>query len=63
MKTTVERLFEQEMRCMERKERSKLPLNIELFEKVDILKKEIELIQKKEALNALDTKRYELQGP
>jgi pre-mRNA-splicing factor SPF27 len=63
MKTTVERLFEQEMRRMKRKERSKLPLNIELFEKNDILKKEIERIQKKEALNALDTKRYELQGP
>lgn len=63
MKTTVERLIEQEMRRMKRKERSELPLNIDLFEKDEILKQEIERIQKKDALNALDTERYELQGP
>lgn len=63
MKTTVERLIEQEMRRMKRKERSDLPLDIELFEKDDMLKQEIERIKKKQPLNALDTKRYELQGP
>ncbi|CAO0802707.1 unnamed protein product [Mucor circinelloides] len=63
MKTTVERLIEQEMRRMKRKERSDLPLNIELFEKDEMLKQEIERIKKKQPLNALDTKRYELQGP
>lgn len=63
MKATVERLIEQEMRRMKRKERSELPLNIDLFEKDEILKKELERIQKKESLNALDTERYELQGP
>jgi pre-mRNA-splicing factor SPF27 len=63
MKTTVERMIEQEMRRMKRKERSDLPLNIELFENDEILKQEIERIKRKEPLNALDTKRYELQGP
>lgn len=63
MKATVERLIEQEMRRMKRTERSELPLTIDLFEKDEILKKEIERIQNKEALNALDTERYELQGP
>lgn len=63
MKTTVERMIEQEMRRMKRKERSELPLNVELFTNDDILKQEIERIERKEPLNALDTKRYELQGP
>ncbi|CEP08357.1 hypothetical protein [Parasitella parasitica] len=63
MKVTVERMIEQEMRRMKRKERSDLPLSIDLFEKDEILKQEIERIKKKEQLNALDTKRYELQGP
>ncbi|KAI9487229.1 MAG: Pre-mRNA-splicing factor SPF27 [Benjaminiella poitrasii] len=63
MKITVERMIEQEMRRMKRKERSDLPLNIDLFEKDDLLKKEIERIEKKQPLDALDIKRYELQGP
>ncbi|KAI8645873.1 Pre-mRNA-splicing factor SPF27 [Parasitella parasitica] len=62
-KATVERLIEQEMRRMKRKERSDLPLSIDLFENDEILKQEIERIKRKEQLNALDTKRYELQGP
>lgn len=63
MKSTVERMIEQEMRRMKRTERSDLPLNIDLFEKDELLKKEIERIQKKEPLQALDTQRYILQGP
>jgi hypothetical protein len=47
MKTTVERMIEQEMRRMKRVERSDLPLNIDLFEKDELLKQEIERIQKK----------------
>lgn len=63
MKTTVERLIEQEMRRMKRTERSELPLNIDLFKKDEILKNELERIQNKQPLDALDTERYELQGP
>lgn len=63
MKATAERLIEQEMRRMKRVERSELPLNIDLFETDEILKKEIERIQKKQPLEALDTQRYVLQGP
>ena len=63
MKTTVERLIEQEMRRMKRKERSELPLDIDLFANDAILKQELERIQNKKALDALDTERYELQGP
>lgn len=63
MKTTVERLIEQEMRRMKRKERSDLPLSIDLFEKDDSLKQEIQRVQKKEPLDVLDTERYELKGP
>lgn len=63
MKTTVERLIEQEMRRMKRKERSELPLSIDLFEKDDLLKQELQRVQKKEPLDILDTERYELKGP
>ncbi|CAO3621981.1 unnamed protein product [Mucor hiemalis] len=63
MKTTVERLIEQEMRRMKRKERFDLPLSIDLFEKDDSLKQEIQRVQKKEPLDVLDTERYELKGP
>lgn len=63
MKTTVERLIEQEMRRMKRKERSELPLSVDLFEKDDLLKQELQRVQKKEPLDILDTERYELKGP
>ncbi|KAI8973699.1 Pre-mRNA-splicing factor SPF27 [Mycotypha africana] len=62
-KLTVERLIEQEMRRMKRKDRSELPLTVNLFEKNELLKQEMERIAKKQPLDALDTKRYELKGP
>lgn len=63
MKVTVERLIEQEMRRMKRTERSDLPVSVNLFEQDPMLKQELERVQKKEGLEALDTERYELKGP
>ncbi|OBZ85083.1 Pre-mRNA-splicing factor SPF27 [Choanephora cucurbitarum] len=63
LKTQVERMIEQEMRRMKRTERSSLPLTANLFEKNSLLKQELERVEKKEPLDVLDTKRYELQGP
>ncbi|GAA5803807.1 hypothetical protein HPULCUR_009292 [Helicostylum pulchrum] len=63
MKVTVERLIEQEMRRMKRTERSQLPLTIDLFEHDPLLKQELDRIQQKQGLDALDTERYELKGP
>ncbi|KAI8981418.1 Pre-mRNA-splicing factor SPF27 [Pilobolus umbonatus] len=63
MKTTVERLIEQEMRRMKRKERSDLPSTVELFTHDDVLKQEWERVKNKQPLQALDTERYELKGP
>ncbi|KAI7863338.1 Pre-mRNA-splicing factor SPF27 [Spinellus fusiger] len=64
MKTTVERLIEQEMRRMKRKEdKSSLPTRVDLFQNNDVLAQELQRVQKKETLTALDTSRYELKGP
>ncbi|KAI8356600.1 Pre-mRNA-splicing factor SPF27 [Choanephora cucurbitarum] len=63
LKAQVERMIEQEMRRMKRTERSSLPLTANLFEKNSLLKQELERVEKKEPLDVLDTKRYELQGP
>ncbi|KAI9006565.1 Pre-mRNA-splicing factor SPF27 [Phycomyces nitens] len=63
MKASVDRMIEQEMRRMRRKEKSTLPTSINLFEHDEMLAEELERVQKKEPLNALDTSRYELQGP
>lgn len=66
MKATVDRLIDQELRRMRRKEGgdgSSLPMQIELFQSSDILKQELERLKRKEPLNALDISRYELKGP
>ncbi|KAI8098467.1 Pre-mRNA-splicing factor SPF27 [Halteromyces radiatus] len=63
MKASVDRLIEQEMRRMKRKERSELPLSVDLFQNNDILSQEWHRVGKKENLVALDETRYELQGP
>ncbi|KAI8073498.1 Pre-mRNA-splicing factor SPF27 [Gilbertella persicaria] len=62
-KAEVERLIEQEMRRMKRTERSSLPLTIDLFQHDSLLKQELERVERKQPLDVLDTKRYELQGP
>lgn len=63
MKATVERLIEQEMRRMPRKERSSLPTQVELFQDNELLSQEWQRIKNKEPLIALDAERYELKGP
>lgn len=66
MKATVDRLIDQELRRMRRKEGgdgSRLPMQVELFQTSDILKEEWERLKKKEPLNVLDISRYELKGP
>lgn len=63
MKAEVERMIEQEMRRMKKKERSELPTTINLFEDNESLKQEFDRVQQKKILNALDTERYELKGP
>ncbi|KAL0082367.1 Pre-mRNA-splicing factor SPF27 [Phycomyces blakesleeanus] len=65
MKATVDRMIEQEMRRMRRKDddKSSLPTKINLFEDDEILTQELERVHKKQPLSALDTSRYELQGP
>ncbi|CAO3625644.1 unnamed protein product [Cunninghamella blakesleeana] len=63
MKTTVDKLIEQEMRRMKRKEQSELPLTIDLFQNNPVLSQEWTRVGKKETLDALDVTRYELQGP
>ncbi|KAI8377400.1 Pre-mRNA-splicing factor SPF27 [Radiomyces spectabilis] len=63
MKATVDRLIEQEMRRMKKKDRSSLPMQVELFQNNESLSQEWQRVSKKEPLDALDTTRYELQGP
>ncbi|KAI8332631.1 Pre-mRNA-splicing factor SPF27 [Chlamydoabsidia padenii] len=63
MKSSVDRLIEQEMRRMKRKERSDLPLSVDLFQNDSILSQEWARVSKKLPLEALDETRYELQGP
>ncbi|KAI8375488.1 Pre-mRNA-splicing factor SPF27 [Blakeslea trispora] len=63
LKSQVERMIEQEMRRMKYTERSSLPLTADLFEKNSVLKEELKRVERKEPLDVLDTKRYELQGP
>ncbi|CAO3617375.1 unnamed protein product [Cunninghamella echinulata] len=63
MKSTVDKLIEQEMRQMKRKEQSDLPLTVNLFQTNPILSQEWARVGKKENLAALDETRYELQGP
>ncbi|EIE84565.1 hypothetical protein RO3G_09275 [Rhizopus delemar RA 99-880] len=63
VKAEVERMIEQEMRRMKKKERSELPTTINLFEDNESLKQEFDRVQQKKILNALDTERYELKGP
>ncbi|KAI8060361.1 Pre-mRNA-splicing factor SPF27 [Gongronella butleri] len=63
MKTAVDRLIEQEMRRMKRKERSDLPLKVDLFEKNEVLAQEWARVGKKQPLEAMDISRYELKGP
>ncbi|KAG0171794.1 hypothetical protein DFQ28_004781 [Apophysomyces sp. BC1034] len=62
-KAAVDRLIEQEMRRMRRKDRSSLPTQVDLFQQNDILAQEWARVQKKQNLAALDTSRYELKGP
>jgi pre-mRNA-splicing factor SPF27 len=63
MKASVDRLIEQEMRRMKRKERSTLPLSIDLFQNDPVLSQEWARVSKQTPLTALDETRYELQGP
>ncbi|KAF7726849.1 hypothetical protein EC973_008356 [Apophysomyces ossiformis] len=62
-KAAVDRLIEQEMRRMKRKDRSSLPMKVDLFQQNEVLAHEWARVQNKESLNALDTSRYELKGP
>ncbi|KAI8138923.1 Pre-mRNA-splicing factor SPF27 [Fennellomyces sp. T-0311] len=66
MKTTVERLIDQELRRMRRKpgsDRSQLPMQVELFQDNEVLKQEWDRVKNKQPLNALDFSRYELKAP
>ncbi|ORX45895.1 breast carcinoma amplified sequence 2 [Hesseltinella vesiculosa] len=63
MKASVDRLIEQEMRRMRRKERSDFPLKVDLFQQDDLLSQEWDRVGKKQTLDALDISRYELKGP
>lgn len=64
LKAAVDRLLDQEMRRMRRRDdRCPLPTQVELFQDNATLKEEWDRVKQKQPLNVLDTERYELKGP
>ncbi|KAJ8660739.1 hypothetical protein O0I10_003382 [Lichtheimia ornata] len=64
LKAAVDRLLDQEMRRMRRRDdRCPLPTQVELFQDNATLKEEWDRAKQKQPLNVLDTERYELKGP